>query len=419
MSSSNQEIKLNIETAECFEPMFDDARYKGLSGGRGSAKSHFWGEYLIEESLLGHVRVACMREIQNSIKDSVKQLLEDKIRKFKLEPLFKITEREIVGPNDSLFIFRGLRNHTASSIKSLEGFNRALYEEAQTLSQRSLDLATPTFRSGAQQLFAWNPEKETDPVDSFFLSNKGDPDFRHVHCTYADNPWFPEELRRDMERDRKRDFDKYLHVWEGHYVRNSEARVFKNWEVKHFDIPQGVIFRQGADWGYSIDPMVLIRCFLGRWENGHAVADENGKTLFVCHEVRKLGVEIDHTGQHFDLIDPEHPQDARDWPIIADSENPQAISYLRRHGYPRVQAAIKGPGSVKEGIKFLQSYDIVVHPRCIHTKDELTHYCFKTDPLTGIVLPVLPDKKNHVIDSLRYAVEPLRKVAPKLIFGDY
>lgn len=419
MSSSSQEIKLNIETAECFAPMFDDARYKGLSGGRGSAKSHFWGEYLIEESLLGHIRAACMREIQNSIKDSVKQLLEDKIRKFKLEPLFKITEREIVGPNDSLFIFRGLRNHTASSIKSLEGFNRALYEEAQTLSQRSLDLATPTFRSGAQQLFAWNPDKATDPVDSFFLSNAGDPDFRHVHCTYADNPWFPEELRRDMERDKKRDFDKYEHIWEGKYVRNSEARVFKNWEVKAFDVPAGAIFRQGADWGYSIDPMVLIRGFLGRWENGHVVPDETSKTFFISHEVRKLGVELDHTAQHFDLIDPENPQSAREWPIIADSENPQAISYLKRHGYPRIQAAVKGPGSVKEGVKFLQDYDLVVHPRCIHTKDELTHYCFKTDPLTGIVLPVLPDKKNHVIDSLRYAVEPLRRVKPKIIFGEY
>jgi len=100
---------------------------------------------------------------------------------------------------------------------------------------------------------------------------------------------------------------------------------------------------------------------------------------------------------------------ARSWPIVADSARPETISYLQRHGYPRISPAVKGKDSVKEGIIFLQGYDIVIHPRCIHTIDEFTMYSFKKDPLTDMVTPVLEDRKNHVIDSVRYAIEKLRK----------
>lgn len=417
MSSSNRILR--IETAEAFADMFGNHRYQGLSGGRGSAKSHFFGSQLVEESIMGHVRAACVREVQNSIKDSVKQLIEDYIAAYQVSHLFKITEREIVGPNESLFIFRGLKNHTAASIKSLEGFNRAWFEEAQTLSQRSLDLALPTFRSGSQMRFSWNCDEPTDPVDVLFSSNKGDPDFIHRHVDYRDNPWFPDELRRDMERDRRRDIDKFNHVWLGKHQKNSEARVFKNWEVHAFDVPADVMYLHGADWGYSVDPTVLLRCFTGRWSNGVPVYDPNGLILFISHECYKIGVEIDDTPRFFDGLDPDNTGSARTWPIIADSASPQSISYLKRHGYPLIQPSRKGPGSIREGIKFLQGYDIIVHPRCRHVQDELQHFCFKIDPKTTLVTNELMETKNHVIDSLRYAVEPVRKPSRKPLIGSY
>jgi phage terminase large subunit len=114
---------------------------------------------------------------------------------------------------------------------------------------------------------------------------------------------------------------------------------------------------------------------------------------------------LDHIPQLFDTV-PE----SRDWPSIADSARPETIAYLQRHGFPKLEAATKGKDSVKEGVIFLQGFDIVVHPRCKHTIDELTMYSFKKDPLTDIVTPILEDKKNHVIDSLRYAVEKIRAV---------
>lgn len=385
---------LELQTARIFVPLLEPRRYRGIKGGRGSGKSHFAAEMLIEETLCSHTRAVCAREVQNSIKDSSKQLIEDKIAGMGVGHLFRVTDQEIRGPNDSLYIFKGLQNHTAQSIKSLEGFNWFWPEEAQTLSQRSIDLAIPTFRKGARFLWTWNPKTPKDPVDKLFRENEGDPDFCCVEANYYDNPWFPEELRRDMERDKRRDPDKYTHVWLGKHERLSEARVFRNWRIgEPGEFTHRVArYNLGADFGFSIDPTVLVRCYIV------------GRTLYVDREVYKIGCEIDHTPRLFDQI-----EDARKWPIVADSARPETISYLNRHGYPRVRASIKGAGSVVEGVEFLKSYDIVVHPSCVHTIDELALYSFETDKLTGEVLPALADKKNHVIDALRYSVENMRR----------
>ena len=97
------------------------------------------------------------------------------------------------------------------------------------------------------------------------------------------------------------------------------------------------------------------------------------------------------------------------WPITADSARPETISHMRKHGFPKIQAAIKGAKSLEDGVEFLKSYDIIVHPRCQHLIDELTMYSYKTDPLTNLIIPQLEDKDNHVIDALRYACEGARR----------
>lgn len=119
-----------------------------------------------------------------------------------------------------------------------------------------------------------------------------------------------------------------------------------------------------------------------------------------------VGCEIDRLPDLFDTV-----PDARKWFITADSARPETISYMRRHGYPRIRSAIKGAKSVEEGVEFLKSFDIIVHPRCVHTIDELTLYSYKVDPDTNLVLPILADKKNHVIDAVRYACEGARRAA--------
>lgn len=400
---------LKPEIARIFRPLLEPRRYKGAKGGRGSGKSHFFATLAVMEAVTSHQRFVCAREVQNSIADSSKQLIEDKITSFGLRDDFKITDTEIIYPQTgSLFVFKGLRKHTVSTIKSMEGFTRLWMEEAHSISQKSLDTAIPTFRvPGAEIWASWNPETAKDPVEKLFSDRGEDADFMCIEANYWHNPWFCEPLRSDMDRDKRRDPDKYAHIWLGEYLRNSEARVFHNWTVDPFETPADARFYFGADWGFSIDPTVLVRAYIV------------GRTLFIDREAHKIGCPIDRTAELFDAIDPDAKGMARKWPIKADSARPETIDFLRRHGYPQITSALKGPNSVMDGIEFLKSYDIVVHPRCKHTIDELSLYSWKTDPLTGEVLPVLDDKKNHVIDALRYALEGIRRAPQPAVFGVY
>lgn len=372
-------------------------RYKGVHGGRGSGKSHDRAEALIELSATKRIDAVCIREIQKSLKESVKKLLEIKIEALGLGGYFDVQDTVIKSRLGGQIIFQGMQSHTADSIKSLEGYDIAYVEEAHSLSQRSLDLLRPTIRKpGSELWFVWNPENRTDPVDNLLRGENPPPDSVIVQANYRDNPFLPDVLRDEMEYDKKRDLDKYLHVWEGGYLSKSNARVFKNWRVEEFESPSNGIYRLGADWGFSVDPSVLVRSRI------------DGKNLYVDHEAYMVGCEIDMLPDLFDQV-PE----ARRWPMLADSARPETISYMKRHGFPLITAATKGPGSVEDGVEFLNSYNIIVHPRCEHTIYELTNYKYKVDKLTEEVLPILDDKDNHVIDALRYSAENVRKAMSK------
>jgi phage terminase large subunit len=386
---------LTIEVPRAFRPLLQPARYKGAWGGRGSAKSWFFASQLVSLFVRQpDTRFACIREVQKSLDQSVKRLIEDTIQRLEVGHLFRVLNTHIESGTDGRIIFQGMQNHTADTIKSLEGYSGAWVEEAQSLSQRSLDLLRPTIRAEGSELWlSWNPRFKTDPVDALLRGDHPHPDSVVVKSTYRDNPWLPDVLKREMEWDKARDPEKYAHIWLGEYERHSEARVFRNWRVDHFETPDNAVFYYGGDWGFATDPTVLVRCFLA------------GRTLYVDREVYRVGCEIDQTPALFDTLDSGA---ARRWVITADSARPETISYMQRHGYPHIRSARKGAGSVEDGIEFLRSYDIVVHPRCVHTIDELTLYSYKTDKLTGQILPVLEDSKNHVIDALRYAVESVR-----------
>ncbi len=444
---------LQIPTARAYAAFLKPSRYKGAWGGRGSGKSHEFASLLIERFVMNPMtRWVCIREVQKVLSQSVKQLLEDKIKEYNVEHHFVIKNNEIETPEGGIIIFQGMQDHTAVSIKSLEGYDGAWVEEAQTLSDRSLQLLRPTIRKESCRYcfkekeeakkspcikdcshiidpseiwFSWNPENETDPVDVLLRGADVPPDSIVLGTTYRDNPWFPDVLRREMEWDRRIDFEKYQNVWEGAYNQKSNARIFKNWRVEEFTAPVNAQFKLGADWGFSVDPTTLIRCYEER------VNPLNGqewprKRLYIDYEVFDIGVEIDYLPKFFDgllcrcLFDAKsgvHLGDcpnkqlhgwARNRAIVSDSSRPDTISYLRRHGYGAMEAAKKGQNSVKEGVQFLQGYEIIIHPRCKHTQDEFRNYSFVIDKLSGLVTNVIEDKKNHIIDPIRYALEQLR-----------
>lgn len=418
-------LEVRFRIPKPFTFLMEPAPFKALHGGRGSAKSHSVAAALVEIASRNKKLIGCFRETQTSIRDSVKKLLENKINEGGYRRIFRSTDNEIrCISTGSLFIFKGLRGNV-ESVKSTEAVDIGWIEEAQSVTQNSLDTFLPTMhRVNDSEIWAtWNPNTPDDPVDAMFRGNDQktkDSGFKFrpppgavvQEFNYDQNPFFPEGLRLQMEWDQERDPDKYAHVWRGKYKTRSEARVFKNWRVEAFnEPPKDTIFHYGADWGFSIDPSVLTRCFI----------DEEARKLYVDQEAYAVGCDIEDlpklfAGKHGAtpdelktwsyLMDAAWPgvPDARRWQITADSARPETIAYMRKHGFNMVPAK-KGPGSVIEGVEFLQNYDIIVHPRCKHTIDELSFYSFKTDPLTNKVLPILADKKNHVIDALRYAVE--------------
>lgn len=387
---------LEIPTPRWAVPHLAPCRYKGAKGGRSGGKSHFFAELSIEEHVVDPNRKSvCIREVQRSLKFSSKALLEQKIEALGVDHLFEILRDEIRSTRgDGIWIFQGMQDHTADSIKSLEGFDDAMVEEANSLSDRSMRLLLPTIRkSGSEIRFIWNPENEEDPVDRLFEGHETDPDMILTHCTFEDNPFKSQEVIKEAARHYKYDPDTYGHVWLGEYNNKTESQIFggkfkvdeftpgKDWEPLH-----------GLDFGFSIDPTAGVRCYLV------------GDVLYIYQEGGGIGLELDQTGP---LLRNKIPGIERHV-VRADSARPESISYCRRNGLPKIQAVTKWPGSVEDGIEFIRSLKgVVIHPQCPKTADEFRLYSYKTHRQTGEVLPDIIDKHNHYIDAIRYALAPI------------
>lgn len=373
-----------------FAELYEPHRYKVFYGGRGSGKSWAVARALIAIADYGKARILCCREVQNSIRDSSYQTLKDMAERMGLANCFTFKDAEIVhNGTGSRFIFSGLLRNE-NSIRSKEGIDICWIEEASSVSQRSWDVLTPTIRKPGSELWlTFNPLTVDDPTNVFLENPPPNALVRKVN--YADNPYFPEVLREQMEWDKQNDFEKYLHVWEGYPLTISDAQVFKGRFVVE-PIPENLWKKAdrlffGADFGFARDPSTLVRCFF------------LDNRLYIDHEAYGVGVEIDELPQLYRSV-----PGADQWPIKGDSSRPETISYLRRHGY-NIDGAEKWPDSIEEGINFIKSFDkVVIDPRCKHTADEFRLYSYKTDRLTDEVLPVVLDKNNHTIDALRYAM---------------
>jgi phage terminase large subunit len=368
-----------------------------------------FAELMIEAHIMDQKRRSvCVREIQKSLNQSVKRLLETKIEAMNAGAYFEVQDAVIKSKKgDGAIIFQGMQNHTADSIKSLEGYDCAWVEEAQSLSQTSLGLLRPTIRKPESELwFTWNPSLPTDPVDQLLRGTTPPKGSTILKVNYTDNPWFPDVLRDEMEYDRLRDLEKYEHVWLGGYLTNSNAQVLAGKVRVDEFTPESDWHGPylGADWGFAQDPTTAVKCWVA------------GRRLYVEHEAYKIGLEIDQTAEFITQRIPG----IEAYTIRADSARPETISYLKRHGLPRVEGVKKWPGSVMDGIAHLRSYDeIIVHPRCKETIQETRLYSYKVDKLSGDILPDIVDSNNHCIDALRYALGPLIKAPKQDIVMDF
>jgi len=196
-------------------------------GGRGSGKSHFFASNLVVRAVATPgLRAVCVREIQKSLKESAKKLIEDKIQEYGLGGMFDVLQTEIKTPGGGSILFQGMQDHTAESIKSLEGMDIAWVEEAQTLSARSWSMLRPTIRRPNSEIWAsWNPRRKVDPVDEFFRAHTH-ADAIVVRANWNDNPWFPDVLEAERKRDLENDPEGYGHTWEGEYASVTRGAYF-------------------------------------------------------------------------------------------------------------------------------------------------------------------------------------------------
>lgn len=400
---------LQIPTARVFQPLLEPSRYKGAWGGRGSGKSHFFGEKLIDDSLCepGLLSV-CIREVQKTLKDSAKRLLETKLADMRLGEAdgFKIYRECIETPGDGVIIFQGMQDHTAESIKSLEGFKRAWVEEAQTLSSTSLKLLRPTIRVPDSELwFSWNPRRKTDPVDVLLRQGILPTNSRVVRANWCDNPWFPSVLEQERQDCLVVSPDDYDHVWDGGYATVTEGAYYAaNLALAR---TEGRIGRVAAD------PLMTIRLFV---DIGGTGAKSDAFTIwaaqFIGREIRVLNyyeAQGQPLGSHLEWMRANgyEPGKAQIWLPHDGSTNDRVfdVSYesaLKSAGYHVTVVPNQGKGAAKARIeesRRLFSSIWFNEETCTGGIDALGWYHEKKDEVRNIGLGPEHDWASHGADA--------------------
>jgi len=272
-----------------FRPLLEQARYKGAFGGRGSGKSHFFAECVVEDHVSQPgLRTVCIREVLKSLKQSAKLLIEDKIQSLGVGKMFDVQKDKIIAPGNGLIIFEGMQDHNAESIKSLEGFDRCWVEEAQTLSEHSLSLLRPTLRKdGSEFWFSWNPRRKKDAIDKFLRGGNLQNSIL-IKANWRDNPWFPAVLEEERQTDLRLYPERYDHIWEGDYAKAFEGAYYSAGLAK--------AKLDGRIGKVSADPLLPLRAFIDIGGSG-ATADAFtiwivqfvGQSIFVLDYYESVG----------------------------------------------------------------------------------------------------------------------------------
>jgi phage terminase large subunit len=420
---------LQIPTAEVFAPLLAPARYKAAKGGRGSGKSHFFGGLLIEDCLAepGNsgegMRAVCIREVQKDLAQSSKLLLESKLHEHKLGEAdgFKVYRDLISVPGDGIVIFKGMNDYNSDSIKSLEGFKRAWWEEAQTATLHSLNLLRPTLRaSGSQLWFGWNPRRKTDPVDVMLCGPEPPTGAVVVQANWRDNPWFTPELEQERQDCLRQQPEQYDHIWEGGYVSVVEGAYYaKSLNEARKEKRIGRV---------SADPLLTIRLFFDIGGTG-AKADAVAiwAVQFIGKEIRVLDY-YEAVGQplatHIQWMRERGyiPKKAQVWlPHDGDTNDKvHDVSYasaLRAAQYDVTVVPNQGKGAAKSRIEAGRRYFASCwfnQDTCQGGLDALGWYHEKKDDARGIGLGPEHDWSSHGADAFGLMAVSVEKIRTEL-----
>ncbi len=341
------------------------------------------------------LRILCAREVMTAIRESVHSSLREQIRLLQLESVYEVQQHSIKSACGSEFIFEGINNNP-EGLQSLHGVDICWIEEAANISKRSWEVIPATFirKGGAEIWVSFNPNLEDDATSKRFLGDVLPPRTRIIETNWRDNPWLDEKMLEEKDYLAEVDVDSYMHVWEGKFRTRGAAQVLGGkYIVKAFtpDPQSGWDVYQGCDWG-TTDPTVLVRVWVFE------------RKLYIEFEAYGKGIDTDKLPEFFDRSIPM----ARLYSTRCDDARPETISYMQRHGYPKMCATQKWADSVADGVSYLRQFEqIVISPNCPHAIEEARLWAYKVDKKSGDVLPDLKPGNDHCWDAVRYALAPL------------
>ena len=380
MAKLKQEVRIIQKVADTLVNC--DRRHRVIVGGRGKGASWSIARILLLEGMRNPLFIPCVREIQHTIKYSVKKLLEDTIADFGWSWFYRSTLSEIVGMNGTRFVFFGMQEFNADNIKSLEGADRCWVAEAQTVSRRSINVLRPTIRKdGSVIWWDFNPRYDTDPVYVDYIQHD-DPNAEVLWLSWRDNPWFTEALQLEKDSDFARDIEEAKHTWEGE-LRNLKDAIIRDWDIVD-EVPEGVqLVGYGLDFGFAEDPSVLMRV----WAHHNDLYLQ--ELLFstgltnqdLAELMRELGVE-------------------RQQVVRADSAEPKSIAEIRREGFLCIPSE-KGPDYKRAAAKWLKSRQIHIVRGSTNAIREFPAWRWDKDRY-GNTLPKPADGNDHCIDATIY-----------------
>jgi phage terminase large subunit len=388
-------IRPNIDIRipdKMFGLFMGQARYRVAYGGRGGGKTNNFARVAIGQALSSKQLFLCTRQFQKNIRDSVHQTICDEAEELGLHNFFTIKRDYIVSKTTrSKFIFSGLA-YNISQIKSTKGITRAWLEEANQTTEDAFMALDPTVRTDNSEIWlSYNPDSENDYVHKRFVKNT-DPDAKVVKINWNDNIFFPDILNKIRLNQLERDKGQYDWIWEGECRQIKENVIFKDRiEIREFDTPHDAKLYFGADFGFAVDPNVLIRCFI------------EDDTLYIDEEAWGYGTTIEALPALYDRI-----HGSRRHAIYADNSRPETIDYIKRHGF-HILSCSKWSGSVEDGIERLKGFrKIVIHSRCKEMARESRLYSWKIDR-AGAILPQPASGNDHGWDAVRYALNDVIK----------
>lgn len=380
-------------------------RYEVYYGGAGSGKSVFVAQKLVYKALREKRKILVLRKVGRTVKNSVFQLLIDTLIDWKIIDKCKVnrTDFSIWLPNGSLFLCTGLDD--AEKIKSITGLTDAWLEEATEFIQddfNQIDLRIRHTTAADQQIIlSFNPVSKANWCYQLFFKDKFDSEqeeaemaeFRQKvqihHTNYLDNRFLPQSYI-DSLLLLKGTNPAYYKIYALGEFGSLDKLIFSNWKIEQFDHAEikGELLL-GLDFGFVNDPTALIASLLV----------EEEKRIYIFKEKFEKGLLNNQIAEMISSLGFAKST------IIADAAEQKSIEEIKRAGVTRIKPAVKGQGSILQGIQKLQQYEVVIHPDCRNIIEEFRNYSWEKDKATNEYINKPIDKYNHGIDALRYSLQ--------------